>query len=331
MQEKDYILLLTKQFSGELTSAETDELQAWLVQSADHARLAAEFQQVWDKSAAYAPAFSPDLEADFRKVQARIQLAEVPRARVVPLGRRLLRAAAFIALLATAFWTYRSFVSPSVPQLTASAKAGIKREVALPDGTRVWLRQGSTLDFPQQFVDTERRVRLHGEAYFDVAHRDGQPFRVELPNRTFVEVLGTQFAIIQRDTQNTVLVRTGQVRFNTDEAGGNVILHPGEKATYNLPHNTLHKTQVATFNELAWQTGGLEFVKTPLSTVISDLEQYYNVKIVLRNPALHDCLHTAPLTNQPLEGVLQTLSLTYQLKVLHTTAGQYELVGGTCR
>ncbi len=330
MQEKDYILLLTRQFSGDLTSAETDELQAWLEQSPDHARLAAEWQQVWDRSGAYAPAFSPDLEADFRKVQARIHLAEMPRARIVPLGRRLLRIAALLALLVTALWSYRTFVHPPAAELTASAGES-RQEVDLPDGSHVWLRPGSTLDFPPAFSGTERWVRLRGEAYFNVTHEAGRPFCVELPNGGVIEVLGTQFGVRQSALENSVLVRSGRVRYRAAREVEAVVLDPGEKAIHDISSNTTRQTRVATFNELAWQTGGLEFVKTPLSTVISDLEQYYNVKIVLQNPALHDCLHTAPLTNQPLDRVLQTLSLTYQLKVLHTTSGQYELVGGACR
>ncbi len=329
MQDQDYILLLTKQFSAEFSPAEADALQEWLDQSPDNQQEAAAFRQVWQQAGTYTPVFQPDLAADFQQVQARIQEFEASRARVVPFGRRLLRIAAMLAILATAFWTYRTFSVDPVAQLSASARLIPKQEVTLPDGSHVWLRQGSTLDYPQTFTGTERRVRLQGEAYFEVAHLDSQPFRVELPDGGLVEVLGTQFNIRQDEKQNSVLVRSGRVRFYT--AGGNVVLHACEKATYQLPGNTVQATQVSTFNELAWQAGGLEFVKTPLSTVVSDLEQYYQVKIVLRNAALRDCLHTAPLTNQPLDKVLQSLSLTYQLKVLHTTPGLYELVGGTCR
>ncbi|MEO6037896.1 MAG: FecR domain-containing protein [Saprospiraceae bacterium] len=330
MQEQDFILLLTKQFSGDISSAETDDLQKWLDQSPDNQQFAAEWRQVWDKAGTYTPAFRPDLAADFRKVQDRIRNTAVPKARIVPLGQRLLRVAAMLAFLLGAFWIYRTFVHPPLAQLSASAGAPM-RELTLPDGSQVWLRQGATLDFPQKFAGKERRVRLRGEAYFDVAHLANQPFRVELPDGGLVEVLGTQFDIRQGDQQNSVLVRSGRVRFYTDQKGGKTVLNPGEKATYNLPTNTTQQTKVTSFNELAWQAGGLEFIKTPLSTVVTDLEQYYHVQIVLRNPALHNCLHTAPLTNQPLDKVLQSLSLTYQLKVLRTAPSQYELVGGTCR
>ena len=85
-----------------------------------------------------------------------------------------------------------------------------------------------------------------------------------------------------------------------------------------------------TLNDLAWQTGGLAFVKTPLSQVMSDLEKYYQVKISLNNPAMANCPHTAPLTNAPLTQVLEALALTYQLKVKEVGSGAYELSGGIC-
>ncbi len=331
MQQSDSILLLSKQFSGELTEVEAAALHNWLQQSADHERIAAELRQVWATAGTYAPGFTPDLDADFQKVQARIRATETPRTRVVPLGRRLLRIAAALALLAIATWSYHALQAPSA-QITITAQDQPKRRVDLPDGSHVWLRQGSTLNFPTVFSGSERQVRLRGEGYFEVAHRVGQPFRVELSNGDRVEVLGTQFDVRQSDQTNSVLVRSGKVRFQaTGQPGGAVTLEAGEKAIHDLAKHTVQKTKVLTFNELAWQTGGLEFVDTPLATALNELEQYYQVKIVLRNAALHGCPHTAPLTNQPIDKVLQTLSLTYHLRVLHTTTGQYELVGGTCQ
>ncbi len=331
MQQQDILLLLTKQFSGELTKVEAAELQHWLRQSPDNERIAADLQQVWTDSGTYAPGFAPDLDADFKKVQARIRAEELPRARVIPLGRYLMRIAALLAFLVMATWAYHAFQA-SPAQLTATAQDEPKRQVDLPDGSHVWLRQGSSLDFPQSFTGTERRVQLRGEAYFEVAHRAKQPFRVELSNGDWVEVLGTQFDVCQNSKENSVLVRSGKVRFQAANQQGNLVtLEAGEKAVHDLAKHVIRETKVPTFNELAWQTGGLEFIATPLSTVVTDLEEFYHVKILLRNAALQQCLHTAPLTSQPLEKVLQTLSLTYNLQVLHTTAGQYELVGGTCQ
>jgi len=325
----DYILLLSKQFSGDISPAESALLTQWLAQSPENAQLAAELRQVWEKTGDYSKTFSPDLDAAFRQIQQRIRTTEQPRAKVVPLGQRLLRIAAVLALLLTAVWGYREIAAP--PMVTATASAEEKRLINLPDGSRVWLRRDAALEYPAAFPSSERRVKLVGEAYFEVAHDPAQPFRVELSEGEWVEVIGTAFNVRQNDTEKSVLVKSGKVRFNMENNRGEVTLEKGEKAIYDRPANTLQKMKVSTFNELSWQTGGLEFVRTPMHQVIADLEQFYKVKITLRNPTMRSCAHMSPLTNQPIEKVLESLALTYDFRVTTPAPGQYELSGGNCQ
>jgi ferric-dicitrate binding protein FerR (iron transport regulator) len=89
-------------------------------------------------------------------------------------------------------------------------------------------------------------------------------------------------------------------------------------------------TKATSMNELSWHTGGLEFVSTPLSEVMLDLEKYYGVKITLENSALQGCLHTAPLTNTSLDEVLGTLEVAYGLRASKTADNEYRLSGGNC-
>ena len=125
-------------------------------------------------------------------------------------------------------------------------------------------------------------------------------------------------------------MREGKVRFSPAGNKTAPVLQTRDRAVFNRTNATLHLFKVPTFNELSWKTGGLEFVRTPLEVVIADLEKYYQVKIELRNPALRTCLHTAPLTNQPIERVLESLSLTYQMQVVKPAPGQFILTGGSC-
>src|SRR5690606_7803042 len=74
-----------------------------------------------------------------------------------------------------------SLVSESVLQKKGSLKRGTAAlmsistpkggtcQIALPDGTKVWLNAASTLNYPSTFDDNERLVELTGEAYFEVA------------------------------------------------------------------------------------------------------------------------------------------------------------------
>jgi ferric-dicitrate binding protein FerR (iron transport regulator) len=330
MQENDYILLLSKRFAGEISPAESTLLDAWMAESPENAQLAAELRQAWEHSGNYAKAFAPDLETDFQRVQARIR-AERPTQFRLTWGRKMLRAAAAVALLACAVWSWQRFGVSASPEMVFTAQDVEKQQVELPDGSRAWLRNGAAISFPEGFSAKERRVKLRGEAYFEVAHNAAKPFRVELEHGGEVQVLGTEFDVRQNGDERTVLVRAGKVRFSFDAEGGSVLLAAGERAAHRLSTNVCEKTEAASFNELSWQTGGLEFVRTPLWQVMRDLEGFYRVKVELENPLMADCPHTSPLTNQPIEKVLNALAQTHGLKVKKLGESSFRLTGGVCR
>src|SRR5690606_36836539 len=43
-------------------------------------------------------------------------------------------------------------------------------QVVLPDGSKAWLNNASSISFPTQFAANERSVRVTGEVYFEVEH-----------------------------------------------------------------------------------------------------------------------------------------------------------------
>ena len=332
MQDNDYIVLLHKNLTGEISPAEKAMLQSWLSQSAENEQFANDLKLAWEGSEGYGKNFHPDLNAAFRQVQARIQAEPAPM-RVLTFRRRLMQAAAVAAVLVAAVWGFRYFSSNNgtAQSIVIASNSGTK-EVALPDGTHVWLHEGAQIEYAEGFAGKTRLVRLDGEAYFDVASDSSKLFRVETQDRKgSVEVLGTAFNIRQNEQQTVVTVRRGRVRFAPDAQSKSVILAAGEKAVLDKAKRQMVTEKVLTFNDLSWQAGGLEFIRTPMQQVVRDLETYYGVKINLTNTNLRNCEHTAPLTNQPLEKVLESLSLTYQIQVKQTGPKVYELTGGTCQ
>lgn len=339
MQEENFILLLGKQLSGDLSAAEAAALEEWLKTSPEHRQLAGQIRQVWQQVGTAEKTFRPDLDADFRKVQARIRALDKSaeqRGRTVSLwsaGQTWLRLAAALTLILGAVWGYDHFVRPAA-MVTQIVDNDAKREYVLPDGSHVWVRQGGQLSYPAAFKGSERRVQLRGEAYFQVSHDAGHPFRVEMENGGSVEVLGTEFGVRQSadDGAASVLVRSGKVRFAPAAQAEPAVLTASQRGVYNRAQSgSIQVSKVTTFNDLAWQTGGLEFVNTPLADVVADLENYYGVKIELQNSALRACPYTAPLTSKPLDNVLKNLALIYQLKVEARQAGEYVLRGGVCQ
>src|SRR5690606_26773476 len=83
---------------------------------------------------------------------------------------------------------YEAVVSPQgnpekVQYNTVATPNGGQYQLVLTDGTKVWLNAASTIVYPTVFAKHERRVKLIGEAYFEVAQRvrgkGSMPFIVE--------------------------------------------------------------------------------------------------------------------------------------------------------
>lgn len=99
--------------------------------------------------------------------------------------------------------------------------------VALPDGSVVYLKENATLQYDTlKFgLDAYRDVLLSGEAFFDVKHLEQQPFIVHTQAIT-TTVLGTSFDIVADDRNISVTVLTGRVG-----------VHQGEKSLAILESN----------------------------------------------------------------------------------------------
>lgn len=330
MKESDYILLLNKRFAGQITPEESAILDEWLGQSAENEQFAKDMHRIWAHAEGYGKTFAPNLEADFQKVRAKIQ-APAPVQLRVSLGQKLMRAAAVLIFALSAVWGWKQYAGSDSAAILVSSETIGNQSAALPDGSKYWLREGGQLSYTKAWNGKERRVKLQGEAYFEVQHDPAHPFKVELENGGTVEVLGTQFDVRQAENQTTVLVRSGKVRFSPTAQTTGPVLTANQKAVFDHNAAQVRIETLQSLNELAWQTGGLEFVNTPLDQVVSDLERYYGVKIALRNPAMSHCPHSAPLTSQPIDKVLETLALTHQLKVRRLGERNYELSGGSCR
>ena len=105
----------------------------------------------------------------------------------------------------------------------------------------------------------------------------------------------------------------------------------GKKENVLMNDDELAANDIAFFNT---NRGGDITFHGPQQIVgypILDLEKYYHVKIALRNQNLANCPHSALLTNQSLENVLDGLVVTYQLKATKLADGEYALTGGQCR
>jgi len=177
----------------------------------------------------------------------------------------------------------QSSVMPVFSQTTENPAGSGQKEVALADGSRVWLNSASTLKYPAAFTGSERVVELSGEAFFEVSQNAGKPFKVLIRDAE-VKVLGTHFDIMAYENEpvsKTTLI-DGAVQVESDAK--QLALKPGEQAIVHFPavgsgEPQIEVKQVDADATLSWRKGYIDLNDADLQTAMRALKRYYNVDI----------------------------------------------------
>lgn len=186
---------------------------------------------------------------------------------------------------------------------------GKRSQIQLSDGTKIWINSGSTLEFPSSFEGSERRIKISGEIYVDVA-KDKKPFIVETKNFE-TKVYGTKFNIsAYPEYTHTVVLEEGSIGV-TPKKGREVILEPRDLLTLNL-NNQIYKTSnIDTDLFSSWKNGYLVFDNASILQVLEQVGRYYNLSFNYDNyQELKErrCSGKIFLSND-LDNVLTTLAL----------------------
>jgi ferric-dicitrate binding protein FerR (iron transport regulator) len=256
-------------------------------------------------------------------------------------GARRWAAAAVVVLLLVALgtWAWRQPVSVSAPR-------GGQATATLPDGSTVDLNSGTTLRYRRgfqawPFVDaSRRRVRLDGEAFFDV--RDGgRPFVVATPTAR-VQVVGTRFyvrtAASPEDSSEAasteVTVASGEVRVEASDRPDRPVSlrEPGETTRVTAPSDPPSPPVHADVERMsAWRAQGFTVRNRSLRHVLNRLERRYDVSIQLHptvdslDPPLS--LYYPEATN--VETILHDICLLAQDLHYRRTSSGYEVLPDT--
>lgn len=160
-----------------------------------------------------------------------------------------------------------------------STPRGGRYNLVLQDGTKVYLNSGSSLEFPTDFTERERKVTLKGEAYFEVAKKSGKPFRVNVDDKQQVEVLGTHFNISAYSDENiiktTLLEGSVKVVAKNDQA----MLKPGQMSVNDLESLSFVVKQVDVKDAIDWKNGIFVFNRENISSIMRKISRWYDVDI----------------------------------------------------
>ncbi len=199
------------------------------------------------------------------------------------------------------------------PANVITTPPGGQYQMTLPDGSKVWLNAASSLSYPSRFGESERRVYLTGEAYFEVAHADGLRFVVETAHQE-VNVLGTHFNVnvYEDEPLSRTTLLAGRVEVLNRETQKAQALLPGQQSELNGDKIAVKEVNAEEY--IAWKDGSFQFNDTDLKSVMRQLSRWYNVEVVGLDRLPENRYNGKLPKDINLSKVLQVLELTSGLK-----------------
>lgn len=203
------------------------------------------------------------------------------------------------AMLVLAFGVFRFYKA----SLAVETSYGETKEIALNEGTKIYLNNKSTISYPK--YQSQRNVTLNGEAFFHVTKKGA--FVVSTPLGV-IQVLGTQFNVMATDKLFEVICYEGKVRviYNDVEK----ILLPSD--AWRVIEGKTPQSWTTKETTSGWITGETTFRTMPVKYVLSALEKQYHITI--RAKAIDEnLLFTGSFPNNNLQKALRSVCLPLQI------------------
>lgn len=313
-----------------LSEAERQELNAWMEADPANRGSYEEMIQILKVGSLSLAAVDVQTDAEWAKLSAALEapanafVEDMPFRPVMPAATlrppfwsrgRVWSAAAAIAVLAVVGSYFAFFQSGPKPidALHFATALGESKEIKLADGSLVHLNGGSTLDAAAGYGASDRRLKLHGEAYFEVAKDKDRPF-VVAAGATEAEALGTKFNV--RMTNGDALVQLsvteGRVRFSNAQFP-ELILTAGQVATFDPQRGFARDAVMAAHETAGWVEQKLVFKGTLFPIAAQQIERAYGVTLLFPD-RLKELPLNATFDHKSLSEVLDVIAISQNLK-----------------
>ncbi|OZI77296.1 FecR domain-containing protein [Bordetella genomosp. 12] len=246
-----------------VSEPERSAWRAWLDQSPAHAR-------AWQFVESVSRKFGPLRDGGAASTLAGVQAAR----RTLATRRRVVSSLAAVLGLGSAAWlAWR--LTPLPTRLAAwradyATHTGERREIVLPDGTRLWLNTDTAVQVDEQ-PTLRRLVLLAGEILVetaaDPAHR---PFYVDTRSAR-LQALGTRFSVRLTETQDRLDVFDGAVEVVT-RSGERRRIDTGQAAWFDAA--SLRPIAHADPVRAAWSKGIVPADDMSLGALLAELGRY---------------------------------------------------------
>ena len=285
--------LIAKVLADEATADEQTAVESWLDAAPDNRKYFEDLKRIWFESGDAVESLAVNTDAAWQQVHQRIH--EPPKRLTVKWlsTGNIMKIAAVALILFAAIQFFDSGSTLKNKEITATAAV---IQDTLSDGSVVSLNKKSSLT--TVFSKKERRVKMSGEAFFDVAHDTEKPFVIEVKTLE-IKVVGTSFNVdnLSETGKIIVVVETGKVLLRGAN-GAEIYVEKGDKAIYDVATGQFEKVKNTDRNVTAYKTNILGFEKTTLKDAVKQINQLFDAQIEIISPAIENC----PITSTYARG-----------------------------
>lgn len=321
---------------GETDDNETVMIQRWIDLSDENKAQVENLRKIWTLTKDPTKVKPADVNVDlaWKGLKNKMDQYSGIEKRHIPKQRSLMfyvvRVAAVFIIGLLVFTVFRYQYQQMDQVLLASSDSTITNS-PLPDGTIISLNHLTTIEYPEEFSQNERRVKLVGEAFFKVKKDTAKPFIIEAQN-AIITVLGTSFNVkaLEEDVAVEVLVEEGLVQLSNPDQTQSTKLHVGEKGIFIKETNEVKKETDIDAESLYWLNKTLLFRNTNLSAVFETLERLYSVEIQVENQLILNCQLTAKFSNESIDHIIDHISTIFELEIVKDD-GNILIKGNGCQ
>ncbi len=215
---------------------------------------------------------------------------------------------------------------------------GSKTTINLPDGSMVVLNAGSWLTYNKEFGVRSREIHLTGEAFFDIAKKEGMPL-VVYAGTVEIRVKGTTFNVRAYPDDETIetSLLTGSIELvSSRDPERKILLRPREKIVVNkkenipdspaamkekiVPSETISLARMepnpvdSSYAETAWLENRLVFRSETFRALARRMERRYDVHIDFIDREVSDLIFTGSFSSETLSEALDALQASVPFK-----------------
>ena len=259
-------------FDGvEFDARDVRAFRRWLAKSEDHRAAFQLASRAWNQM----------------DLLARIEAFDPPAIDDAPMiSRRSLAAGAGAGVLAVGIGSYVALSGGNAEAFETGV--GEQREIALADGSRVFLNAGTRIEARIGREQREARL-LTGEALFDIAESAAGLFSIATPNGAIEAASGEILVKLLPEGARVALMSDGARALRRTWFGGSPPVAADANSEIVFAGETVEVDAVSAdklARRLSWREGMLAFDNTTLAEAAADVTRQSGVSFVFADPAL---------------------------------------------